>query len=42
MDFKHLFDTSNPDNGLGPLILAILISIVTAVVFGGLGLSMHH
>lgn len=43
MDFFHrLFDTHNPDNELGPFVVAMLISIVVAVVLGGLGIASHH
>ena len=38
---KDLFDTSNPDNNLGPLLVAVLIAIVAAVVFGVFGASSH-
>lgn len=40
--FRKLFDTTNPDNQLGPLILAILIAIVAAVILGGFGIAGHH
>jgi hypothetical protein len=39
MDFKKLIDTTDPDNSLGPLLLAIIISALVALVTIGIGRS---
>ena len=41
MDFKKLFDTEDPNNNLGPIVVAI---IATAVVFilGGMFSLVRH
>ena len=39
MDFKKLTDTTDPDNSLGPLLLAIIISVLVALASIGIGWS---
>lgn len=38
---NKLFDTSDPENNLGPFLVAVIIALAIAVVLGGLGLARH-
>jgi hypothetical protein len=40
--FQRLFDTHDPDNNLGPLVVAVIIAIATAIITGAIGLSHPH
>lgn len=40
MDVKQLTDTTDPDNSLGPLLLAIIVSVLVALVT--IGLEWSH
>jgi len=36
-----IFDTQNPDNSLGPVLLAIIIALVATVVAAAIGMTHH-
>lgn len=38
---KHsIFDTTNPDNQLGPIVIAVLVTIVIAIIC--VAMSIHR
>lgn len=39
---KGLFDTSDPNNNLGPFVTAVLIAIATVLIAMAIGLSRAH
>lgn len=41
MDFSKIFNTNDPDNHLGPLVLAAIIAVVVLIFGLAFGLSHH-